>query len=163
MDDTPAFCVHSGTVEDYTRLGIVFDEAEVFHRHALPHIFREPIEPFPSQSLYNGLILGDDSAVLVAEQGTELIGFLAIRTATAPAEPILWPRRFAMVDMLAVRSDRRRQGIGRALMEAAHQWARDRELQAVELTVWEFNQYAIRFYEALGYQAVSRLMERWGL
>lgn len=160
MDHTHPFHVRPGTSHDYSRLSAIFDEAEAFHREALPHVFRQPAERFPSPALYNGLVLDRDSDVLVAEAGTELIGFVTVRIDTAPDEPILQPRRFAMVDMLAVRSDRRRQGIGGELMEAAHQWARDRDLHDIALNVWEFNQRAIRFYQALGYQSVSRLMER---
>jgi hypothetical protein len=47
------------------------------------------------------------------------------------------------VDTLAVRSDQRRRGIGRSLLEAVHGWARERRLGHVSLNVWEFNQSAL--------------------
>jgi ribosomal protein S18 acetylase RimI-like enzyme len=83
----------------------------------------------------------------------------SVRTDSTPGEGILQPRNFAVVDTLAVRSDQRRRGIGRSLMEAVHGWARERRLGHVSLNVWEFNQSAIGFYRALGYQTVSRQME----
>jgi GNAT superfamily N-acetyltransferase len=67
------------------------------------------------------------------------VGFVTVRTDTAPPGEILQPRDFAVVDLLAVRSDRRRRGIGRSLMEAAHRWAGERRLAHVSLNVWEFN------------------------
>jgi diamine N-acetyltransferase len=134
--------------------------AEEFHRSALPHIFREPAELLPSRSFYAALVNGPDSALFVAEEGDELIGFVTVREERAPDDPLLAPRRFAMVDMLAVGSDRRRRGIGRALMEATHRWAENRGLEELELNVWEFNQRAIAFYEALGYDTLSRHMVR---
>ena len=154
--------VREALTDDYIRLRVVFDEAETFHRKALPHIFRKPTELFPPQTLYAALVEGEDSTVLVAEDEGELIGFATIREETAPADPILIPRRFAMVDMLAVRRDRQRAGIGRALMEAAHAWARKQGLREIELNVWEFNRRAIDFYGALGYTTASRLMT-WSL
>jgi ribosomal protein S18 acetylase RimI-like enzyme len=85
-----------------------------------------------------------------------------MREDQAPDDPLLAPRRFAMVDMLAVRGDRRRRGIGRALMEATHRWAEGCGLEEVALNVWEFNQRAIAFYEHLGYETLSRQMVRRG-
>jgi GNAT superfamily N-acetyltransferase len=41
------------------------------------------------------------------------------------------------VDTLAVRSDRRRRGVGHALMAAAHGWTQERRLGQVSLNVWE--------------------------
>lgn len=156
----PASCqVRNATILDYDRLRPVFDEVEAYHREALPQLFRAPPDTFPSRPLYTALIKGPESAVFVADEGGELIGFVTVRVQQAPDDPILVPRRFATVDMLAVRSDRRRQGVGRTLMEATHSWARDQGLQEVQLNVWEFNRRAIGFYESLGYRTASRLME----
>jgi len=61
--------------------------------------------------------------------------------------------------LLAVRSSARRLGAGRALMEATKEWAAERGLDAVSLTVWEFNVSAVEFYEAIGFRTLSRTME----
>jgi diamine N-acetyltransferase len=39
-------------------------------------------------------------------------------------------------------------------------WARARDVQELDLNVYEFNHSAISFYEALGFQTVSRRMKR---
>ena len=52
----------------------------------------------------------------------------------------------------------RRMGVGKALMERVNQWAKERELESVQLTVWDFNQGAIEFYKALGYDTVRLTM-----
>jgi RimJ/RimL family protein N-acetyltransferase len=46
----------------------------------------------------------------------------------------------------------RRQGIGRALMEAAESWARDVGVRKLELHVFPYNEAALGLYEALGYE-----------
>ena len=144
---------------DYTALGLVFAEAERFHREALPHVFRAPQDQFPPMSLFRQWVSEAGSAVFVADDVGDLVGFVSVRTDSTPDEGILQPRNFAVVDTLAVRSDQRRRGIGRSLMEAVHGWARERRLGHVTLNVWEFNEPAIDFYRALGYQTVSRQME----
>ena len=144
---------------DYTALGLVFTEAERYHREALPHIFRAPQDQFPPRSLFRQWVSEAGSAVYVADDVGDLVGFVTVRTDSAPDRGILQPRNFAVVDTLAVRSDQRRRGVGHSLMEAVHGWARERRLGHVSLNVWEFNQPAIDFYRALGYQTVSRRME----
>jgi len=54
----------------------------------------------------------------------------------------------------------RRQGVGTMLIEHVHAWAREREIDYVDLTVFAFNEAAIAFYEMLGYSIVSHRMGR---
>ena len=144
---------------DYAALGPVFDEAESYHREALPHIFRRPEGPFPPLSLFRQWVSEEGSAVFVADDAGDLVGFVTVRTDSTPAEGIRQPRTIAVVDTLAVRSDRRRCGAGRALMAAVHGWAQERGLGHVSLNVCEFNRPGLDFYVALGYRTANRRME----
>jgi len=51
---------------------------------------------------------------------------------------------------LAVAPDRRREGLGRKLMDAAEAWLRDRGAPKLQLMVRTSNEAALGFYEALG-------------
>jgi ribosomal protein S18 acetylase RimI-like enzyme len=156
--------VRAGRREDYERLGQVFDEAESLHREALPDVFRKPPGRVPTREHWQSLVDGDDTTVLVAEGSAgDLVGFAAIRTQHAPDDPMLVARRTAFVDLLAVRSDAQNHGIGKALMAGVHRWAAAHGLDEVVLNVWEFNERAVRFYEALGYKTLARLMRLEGV
>ena len=157
--DTQPVIVRPARASDYVRLSAVFGEAERFHRVALPGVFREPSGLFPPVALFGQLLDGPDSAVYVAEDGPELVGVVTIRAEVVPESQIMLPRRSAIVELLAVRSDRQRRGSGTALMLAARSWATARGLDRVALNVWEFNQSAIAFYQSLGYATSSRMME----
>jgi GNAT superfamily N-acetyltransferase len=74
----------------------------------------------------------------------------------SPDVPVLVQRKYLLVDMVGVKESLRGEGIGRALMQAAHGWARQQGITQVELRVYEFNQGAIAFYESLGYTMMSR-------
>ena len=104
------------------------------------------------------LLADEDSAIWVAELQNELVGLLTAEIRTAPAYAIFVQRSWVLIEDLVVRAAHRRRGIGRALMETAHSWAVQRGASDVQLTVWEFNDGARAFYEALGYRTVSRSM-----
>jgi GNAT superfamily N-acetyltransferase len=88
-------------------------------------------------------IAGERSAVLVAEHRGELNGF-----ATVYLE--LNSVRFGLrcwVEDLAVSPEHRSQGIGKALLDAAKDWARERGATHLELDSGEARKDAHRFYE----------------
>jgi ribosomal protein S18 acetylase RimI-like enzyme len=56
---------------------------------------------------------------------------------------------------VAVAPERRRAGLGRALMAAAEQWLRERDAPKIQLMVRDANDAAIGFYQALGLERQS--------
>jgi ribosomal protein S18 acetylase RimI-like enzyme len=156
MTATDTIIVREAAVADYAALLPVLAEVDALHRSALPHIVRAPEEPSPREEYVRGLIESPDSALLLAAGPTGIVGALVMRVAASPDSPLFVPRRVAVVDVLAVLEEARGCGIGRRLMAAAEAWARERGLDAVELTVWEFNAGARAFYDALGYATVMR-------
>lgn len=87
-----------------------------------------------------------DRAVLVADAAGAIIGRLSVTRGRHPATA------HVAVVALIVAHARRRQGIGRALMEAAEAWARDVGVSKLELSVFAHNAPAIALYERLGYE-----------
>ena len=72
---------------------------------------------------------------------------------TVPDVPALVPRRYAAIEELVVAEAFRRRGIAALLMDAAHHWMRDEGIDETELTVYDFNQPALRLYRKLGYSS----------
>lgn len=87
-----------------------------------------------------------DACVLVAEDSGALLG---ICTAYLDLHSVRFGYR-AWVEDLAVDPGRRSQGIGKALMDAAKAWARERGATHLELDSAEARADAHRFYEREG-------------
>jgi len=150
--------VSVATIDDFDGISEVFEEADILHCQALPDIFRTTEKPARSKVYISECMDRENSVFLVAESGNRIVGVLHITIMETPDWPILVPRRYGLIHDLVVRQDYQRLGIGRLLMEKAHGWAMEKGVTQVELTVWEFNEGAIAFYEELGYSTASRRM-----
>jgi ribosomal protein S18 acetylase RimI-like enzyme len=152
--------VRSAIPEDYEEVSEAFSEIDAEHCTALPHVFRTADGHARSREYITSIIDDEDSALFVAQLDDHVAGLVVTHLREAPDIPILFPRRYAVVDTLVVKERFRRLGIGRALMQRAHDWAEAQGVAEMELTVWEFNGAARAFYESLEYSTVSRRMRR---
>jgi RimJ/RimL family protein N-acetyltransferase len=85
------------------------------------------------------------AAVYVAEEGDHIVGRLSLARDPHPASA-------HVADLgLMVAASHRRRGIGRALLDAAAQWARTYGVQKLELHVLPHNTAAIALYEDFGF------------
>jgi len=86
------------------------------------------------------------AAVFVAEAPEGVVGRLSVAREVHPAS-----RHVAELGLMVARS-RRRQGVGRALLAQAVEWARDVGVKKLELHVFPYNEPAIRLYESFGFE-----------
>ena len=84
----------------------------------------------------------------VAEEEKQLVAFLIARHVS---------RRLGHIITLDVREDRRRQGVGTALLATAEDWLRSEGVTRVRLETAVDNGAAVGFWEKTGYIAVGRL------
>jgi ribosomal protein S18 acetylase RimI-like enzyme len=152
--------VRKATAGDYNSLCELFEEMDALHREALPHLFQKPNGAAREKDTYLGLIADENVALLVAEAGENLVGFVHAIVREPPAFPVFVPRRYAVVDGIVVKSGFQNHGIGRILMDKMQEWAIAKGVTSIELNVYEFNETAISFYESLGYRTFSRKMSK---
>ena len=108
---------------------------------------------------YAAKILADErSAFLIAVDAGESIGYAEVHIREPEQDPGVVPTRRGYVQALAVTTDRRREGVGAALLAGAERWARDRGAQEMELDHWIFDGDPAGFYERAGYEALSRML-----
>ncbi len=92
------------------------------------------------QADFTRALEGKLSDILVAYQGDALAGTLMAG----------FDGHRGWIYYLATAPAARRQGIGRALMQAAETWLRERGAPKIQLMVREDNDAALGFYESLG-------------
>ena len=85
------------------------------------------------------------AAVFVAEAPSGIVGRLSVARDPHPAS-------YHVADLgLMVDAGHRRRGIGRVLLEAAVDWAREAGVRKLELHVFPHNEPAIALYESFGF------------
>ena len=146
------YMVREAVDTDYDQVCRLYAIGDELHQDQLPHIFQRVEGPARDAEYVQSLVHGDDFGLFVAEVEDQLVGLVSVRASWTAAVPMLVRRTYAVVDILVVKKGFRRQGIGTALMKRAQSWARQKGLESIELTVWEFNTGAARFYERLGYK-----------
>jgi diamine N-acetyltransferase len=149
--------VRTAHPEELLTLAHLLDEVVALHHREDPTQFKAP-EAVEHARYLEERFQDPDAAVFVAEDQGELAGIAV--TVIREAPPFLNPNRFVLLENLAVASKFRRTGIGRKLVDAVVLWTRARDMQELDLNVYEFNHSAIRFYETIGFRTVSRRMKR---
>jgi RimJ/RimL family protein N-acetyltransferase len=87
-----------------------------------------------------------DAALFVAETSEGVVGRLSISRDQHPSS-----QHIADIGLMVAREHRRR-GTGRALLEAAVEWARSSGVSKLELHVFPHNDAAIGLYESFGFE-----------
>jgi GNAT superfamily N-acetyltransferase len=93
-----------------------------------------------------------NARAFVAVRGADVLGLttLHLRYTLNHEAPI------AQITLLVVDEDQRTRGVGRALVEAAEQWARERGAHRIVVTTQLSRTGAHAFYERVGYSHTGR-------
>jgi len=131
----------------------------VAHHAAIDPAFRARADTYERFPKLLARQLGDpDAAVFVFEEPGGLVGFCSARVERTPGAAEEASR--VAIDDLAVRSDRRRKGAGRALVDAVDAWARSRGAERLEVRVAVRNPEGQAFWRALGYEGFVDILHR---
>jgi GNAT superfamily N-acetyltransferase len=110
-------------------------------------------DPQAAAARLSAAIAGDDAEVLVAVDDGAVVGLC---TVYYDIDSVRFGRR-AWVEDLAVDPERRSQGVGKALLDAAKHWARERGAVHLELDSAMTRADAHRFYRREGaeYESIT--------
>jgi diamine N-acetyltransferase len=145
---------------DYEALCGLFDEVDRLHREELPWLFRRSEGAIREREYVLGLMQDESVLLVVAEADGKLAGLAHAFVRDNPPLPVFTPRRYTVIDSIVVTHELRHHGIGKQLATKVDEWAKAKGASSIELNVYEFNEEARRFYEALGYSTISRKMNK---
>jgi RimJ/RimL family protein N-acetyltransferase len=117
----------------------------------LPTILRhEKIPTLEEEKKFLEGMSGDEGVAFLCIAGNQVVGMLG---ANCRKHPQLWHRCEFGIGIL---KPYRNQGIGGRLLEQLMLWAKEKNLRRLELSVFENNPHARRFYERWGFVVEGR-------
>jgi ribosomal protein S18 acetylase RimI-like enzyme len=152
------FVIRRATLDDAPLMAGLNRHVQQLHLDAEPTLYRVT-DHEELVSWFRERIASPGVTAFVAEDEAPL-GYAMALHERIPRNPFRPERVRLVVDQIAVVEGARRRGVGRRLMAAAEQLARELGVERMQLDVRAFNAGAIRFYEALGFTPALLRLER---
>lgn len=144
--------------EDIERVNELRKQVNDVHVEGRPDIFKPGFNEELRNHIYE-IWEAEEKDIIVAEREGIICGFACVQFVDKPENPFMNARKFYAVDEFGVDEPFRRQGVARELIDFIKQDAIKRGLPKLELNMWEFNEGALAFYEAVGFKTYRRYME----
>ena len=101
------YSIRAATTDDYVKVLPLFQEGDVFHREALPQIFRKPVGPSRTEEYYLDILKDENSAIFIAISKEIVVGLIVISMRKSQDIQILVPRTYAYIDDIVVKMENR--------------------------------------------------------
>ena len=144
--------------KDFDKVNELRKQVNDIHVEGRPDVFKAGFGE-EIRDLAKAIMNGENSDIIVAEREGEICGMACVDYVNKPETPYGKARSFYHVQEIAVDVNHRRQGVAKELLEFMIADAKKRNHNKIELDVWEFNDSAIEFYQAVGFRQTRRWME----
>lgn len=100
-----------------------------------------------------------EQKIIVCEREGVICGFAVLHRISKPETPFMKVRDYLDIDELCVDEAYRRTGVATELIAFIRSYAKAQKMDRIELNMWEFNEDALAFYEAVGFSTYRRYLE----
>lgn len=119
------------------------------HHDGRPDLFRTGAQKYGASQVI-AMLDSEITPIFVAVEGERLLGYCFCAVQTHAKDPVFEDYTSLYIDDLCVDEEIRGTGVGKALYNAAVEYAKKRKCYNITLNVWTGNPTAVRFYEKLG-------------
>jgi len=150
--------VRRAVSNDITGIISLLLQIAALHHEARPDVFKHGSKKYNEHDL--AIIFQDETRpVFVAvDESDNVLGYCFCQV-IGNSHPVMHDHTKLYIDDFCVDENCRKQGVGKKLFAAALEYAKQLNVHAIDLNVWEFNEDAIKFYESFGFTTRSRKME----
>ncbi len=153
-----AYSIREGNLADYEKLKSIHKEVHDFHVRGRPDKYK-PVDRSLEENYFRSMVEEETGRVFIMEKEGEVKGFLFLRLKESPDRSTHVKQKQLFIEDIGISQAHQGIGLGKLLFEKAVEAAKEMGADSLELGVWEFNQDAIRFYEAMGMTTQVRRME----
>ncbi|WNZ81956.1 GNAT family N-acetyltransferase [Pseudomonas sp. P108] len=122
------------------------------HHAARPDIYAAATEDFTRDlPHWAGVFEKAGQIVFIASAGERPVAFITA-TLSASSGPLMQPQNVVRIGSVCVAEPFWGKGIGRTLIQRVKDWSIAHDAQDLRLTVWPFNERAVRMYAEFGFE-----------
>ncbi|MDO8507190.1 MAG: GNAT family N-acetyltransferase [bacterium] len=147
--------IREAKIEDYDDINALYKEVDEFHFEMKPNRLKGPGHFGREKQHFEGVIKNKNSTILVATQGTAIVGFAELVIENEPESNFLHPENHVEIEFFVVKESYRGSGVGRLLMRGVEDWAKAKKIKALTLNAHSANEMALGFYQKNGYKITS--------
>ncbi|MFC7783317.1 GNAT family N-acetyltransferase [Rossellomorea sp. GCM10028870] len=150
--------IREATLDDYVNVKPIHKEVHNLHVKGRPDKYN-PTNNTLDKEYYEELVNSEEGKVYIIEEDNEIIAFTFLRRNDTPNRDTVVQQSYVFMEDFGVNQNFREKGLGRLLFDKAIEFTKEVGAESLELGVWEFNDTAITFYEAMGMKTQARKME----
>lgn len=150
--------IREGTISDYNEVNDLNCQIHDIHVQERPDIYKNTEVPL-DKDYYSCLLSYEDTKIILAINEDQTIGYSIFEIKVTPSRDNLVYRKIIYIDDICVDENYRGKGIGKKLFKYIAEYGKSVGAHSVELSVWEFNEGAINFYNKMGMDTKNRRME----
>jgi diamine N-acetyltransferase len=153
--------VREATEADAGSISLLNTDVQAAHASAVPWLFKPAGPDTFSPDVVASLLDELGNLVFIAEVESSPAGYVYAEIIDRAETSFNYAYQMIYIHHVSVRPTLRRQGVGRALLEAVQAEANKRDIRMISLDVWTFNDAARAFFSRSGFTAHSeRLWKR---
>ena len=150
--------IRFATESDLERVNELRKQVNDLHVEGKPDVFKPGFSD-DLRDFINVIWKDPEQEIVVAVDCGIVCGFAIIHHINKPENPFMYERDFLDIDEFCVDEAYRRKGAATELIAFIKSYAKEKGFHRIELNMWEFNQGALAFYEAVGFKTFRRYME----
>lgn len=144
--------------EELEKVNALRKQVYDLHAQGNPQVFKSEFSDEISNHIYT--IWNDpEQDIIVSEHKGRIVGFAVLHHIHMPVSPFMKERDYLDIEEFCVDESWRRRGVGTKLIAYIRYYALEHGIHRVELSVWTFNDAAIKLYESMGFKTFRRYMD----
>lgn len=142
---------------DYLLLAVLNEEVQALHHNLYPKIFK-PYDRNSVSTFFKDVMNNKQTKAFIATDGEKNVGYTLLFEVHTNENPFQYQRTYLLIDQLAVVKEMRTKGVGKLLLNAAINYAYERNIVTLELNHWTFNNDARGFFQKNGFKYYNEKM-----
>ena len=144
--------------EDLEQINELRKQVNDLHVKGKPEIFKPGFSDELREYIYD-IFRDAQKKIIVCVSDGNICALAVLHHIIRPETPYMFERDYLDIDEFCVDEAFRRRGIGARMIDFIRDFAKSEGFERIELNMWEFNQDALAFYEAVGFSTYRRYME----